>query len=163
MCCPNRACFSSLKKLITRFICLPNFRPYTQTNKKLCYQTRSSSKTFKLPTLSYLLLFFEVPQTFNPLSPFPPSTNTPHPSPSLSKKNHTRKYNKLLSPKCFQDPSFRSFSLSHGSWRNPSLQLMASSSFKNQWELKMICPLMDFKMKIFVSNETLKRFHPPIK
>jgi hypothetical protein len=55
------------------------------------------------------------------------------------------------------------FSLSHGSWRNPPLQFMASSSFKNQWKLRMICPPMDFRMRIFVLNEILKRFHPLIK
>jgi hypothetical protein len=64
-------------------------------------------KTLKLLTISYLLLFFEIPQKFDPLSPFPPSTNTPHPSPSLSKKNHTRRNNqKLLSPKLFKTPPF---------------------------------------------------------
>ncbi len=96
-----------MRKLITRHIRLLNFKPYTQISRKLCYQTRkgfwSSFKTSKLPTLPYLLLFFEIPQTFTPFSPFPPSTNTPHPSPSLSKKNHTRRsHQKLLSPKPFK-------------------------------------------------------------
>jgi hypothetical protein len=27
----------------------------------------------------------------------------------------------------------------------------------------MICPPMDFRMRIIVPNETLRRFHPPIK
>jgi hypothetical protein len=55
------------------------------------------------------------------------------------------------------------FSLSNGSCGNLSLQSMASSFFKNQWDLKMICPPMEFRMKILVPNETLRGFHPPIK
>jgi hypothetical protein len=48
-------------------------------------------------------------------------------------------------------------------FQNPSLQSMASSSSKNQWELKMICPPIDFRMRIFGPNEIQKKFHPPIK
>jgi hypothetical protein len=55
------------------------------------------------------------------------------------------------------------FSLSNGSCGNPSVQSMASSSFKDQWELRMICPPMEFRMKFFVLNETIKGFHLPIK
>ncbi len=100
-----------IRKQTTRCIRLSNFKPCTQISRKLCYQTRegfkSSFKTSKLSTLSYLLLFFEVPQTFNPLSPFPPSTNTPHPSPSLSKKNHIRKNLKnSFFTKLFKAPPF---------------------------------------------------------
>ncbi len=47
--------------------------------------------------------------------------------------------------------------------RNPSLQSMDPSSFKSQWELKMICPPIEFRMKILRSNETQKIFHPLIK
>ncbi len=43
--------------------------------------------------------------------------------------------------------------------RNPSLQSMAPSSFKSQWELKKICPPIDFRMRIFGPNETQKIFH----
>ncbi len=61
----------------------------------MCYKTRkglwNSYKIFKLTTLSYSIIFLKVPQTSNPLSPFQPSTKTPHPFPSLPKKNHTRK------------------------------------------------------------------------
>ncbi len=46
---------------------------------------------------------------------------------------------------------------------NPPLQSMASSSFKIQWKLRMIFPPIDFRMKFFGPNETLKRFHPLIK
>ncbi len=46
---------------------------------------------------------------------------------------------------------------------NPSLQSMAPSSFKNQWELKMICLSIDFRMRILRPNETQKIFHPSIK
>jgi len=45
---------------------------------------------------------------------------------------------------------------------NPSLQSMDPSSFKKQWELRMICLPIDFKMKIFGPNETQKIFHLPI-
>jgi hypothetical protein len=92
--------------------------PYTQISKKLCYQIqkvlKKFSKTFKLPTLPYLLLFFEVTQTFNPLSPFPPSTNTPHPS-NFQEKSHKKKPQKTPLPQALQNPSFHSFSLSDGS------------------------------------------------
>jgi hypothetical protein len=40
---------------------------------------------------------------------------------------------------------------------------MTPSSFKSQWELRMICPAIDFRMKILGPNETQKIFHPPIK
>ncbi len=46
---------------------------------------------------------------------------------------------------------------------NLSLQPMASSSFKNQCELRMIFFTMEFMMRILMPNETLGRFHSPIK
>ncbi len=48
-------------------------------------------------------------------------------------------------------------------FRNLSLQSMDPSSFKSQWELRMICPPIDFRMRILGPNETQKIFHPPIK
>jgi hypothetical protein len=40
---------------------------------------------------------------------------------------------------------------------------MASSSFMNQWESKMIFFPIEFRMKILMPNETLRRFYFPIK
>jgi hypothetical protein len=40
---------------------------------------------------------------------------------------------------------------------------MASSSFMNQWESRMIFSPMEFRMRILMPNETLRRFHYPIK
>ncbi len=47
--------------------------------------------------------------------------------------------------------------------RNPSLQSMDLSSFKSQWELRIICLPIDFRTRILGPNETQKIFHPPIK
>ncbi len=44
---------------------------------------------------------------------------------------------------------------------NPSLQSMASSSFMNEWESRMIFFPMEFRMRILMPNETLRRFHSP--
>ncbi len=46
---------------------------------------------------------------------------------------------------------------------NPSLQSMASSSFMNQWESRMIFSPMEFRMKILMPNETLRKFYFLIK
>ncbi len=60
-------------------------------------------------------------------------------------------------------PFLELISLAKWKLRNPSLQSMAPSSFKSQWELRMICPPIDFRMRILGPNETQKIFHPPIK
>jgi hypothetical protein len=40
---------------------------------------------------------------------------------------------------------------------------MASSSFMNQWESRMIFSPMEFRMKILMPNETLRKFYFLIK
>jgi hypothetical protein len=40
---------------------------------------------------------------------------------------------------------------------------MDLSSFKSQWELRIICLPIDFRTRILGPNETQKIFHPPIK
>ncbi len=48
-------------------------------------------------------------------------------------------------------------------FENPSLQSMASSSFMKKWQSRMIFFLMEFRMKFFMPNETLRRLHSLIK
>jgi hypothetical protein len=50
-----------------------------------------------------LFLFFEVPQTFNPFSLFPPSPNTLHPT-SISRKITQEEATKNSSPPSFSRP-----------------------------------------------------------
>jgi hypothetical protein len=47
---------------------------------------------------------------------------------------------------------WKSFSLIHGPF-----------ILRKQWKSKMISLPMEFRMRIFIPNETLKGFHPPIK
>ncbi len=61
----------------------------------------------------------------------------------------------------FPWPLFDLILLVQWKFGNPFLQSMAFSSFKNQWELRMICLPIDFRMRIIMPNETLKIFHPP--
>jgi len=46
--------------------------------------------------------------------------------------------------------------LAQWKFQNSPFQSMPSSSFKSQWELRMICPPIDFRMKIFGPNEIQK-------
>ncbi len=62
-----------------------------------------------------------------------------------------------------QSPLFELVLLIQWKFGNPSLQSMASSSFMNQWESKMIFFPIEFRMKILMPNETLRRFYFPIK
>ncbi len=63
ICCPNQIYLSSIRKLITRRIYLPNCRFCSQTSKKLCYQTREGLRDFfMIPTSQhypYSLPFFQ--------------------------------------------------------------------------------------------------------
>jgi hypothetical protein len=111
-------------------MCWPNCRLYTQTSKKLCYQTREGLRNSSNISSSqdYLAHFysFEVPQTSNPFSLFPPSIKTHHPSPPFPKKNNIRRkpYTNSFSPSfschllelilIIQWKLWKSFSLIHG-------------------------------------------------
>ncbi len=86
-------------------------------------------------------------------TPSPPSSS------SLSPKKHSPFTHLVNLPW----PFLELVPLIQWKFQNPSLQSMASSSSKNQWELKMICPPIDFRMRIFGPNEIQKKFHPPIK
>jgi hypothetical protein len=148
-------------------ICLPNYKFCTKTSKKLCYQTQkgfwNSSKisiSQHFPTFYILLKYLKHP-THSPsfhhllrliifLLPF-------------LRKITQEEDPKHPLPQAFHDPSLSLFFLSNGSYGNLSLQSMAFSSFKNQWESKMICLPMEFRMRILMPNETLKGFHPLIK
>ncbi len=102
MCCPNQV-FLQLQGASAYQISSP-----TPKLVWSCYQIRkgfwSSSIIFKFLTISYLLPFFEVPQTFNPFSTFPPFTNIPHPFPSLSNKITQEETTKNSSPPSFSKP-----------------------------------------------------------
>jgi hypothetical protein len=118
----------------------------------------SSSQHY--PTYFYYLKY---PKHSTHSPPFPIYQYSSSLSFPFQKKSHKKKQPKIPFPQAFQNPSFCLFSLSHGSWGNLLFQFMAFSPFKNQWKLRMICPPIDFRTRILMPNETLKRFHLLIK